>query len=271
MGTFFKNNDFRTDYKRRPHDEYKAALEKLDEETKRKFDWQRALILTGVLALVVVGIIILAVTGIGTNPAKSAGSILDGAETAKIHCLGDSVTAGVTVSSGEQKICSVTYPKALEQELKNNLQTKVTVTNDSEAEGLAKNASYKQMSDSADIVILQYLYTNCKAGEDPEGILEANIDGLSKQGCLIYLVNYPYVSDAEDASAVKQANQYLAKASKEKSVLLLDAADYFQGLLGQNYTEEDLFSEDGVHLTETGYEELGKFIAGGLLSDAGLN
>lgn len=271
MGTFFKNNDFRTDYKRRPHDEYKAALDKLDEETKRKFDWQRALILIGVLAVIVVGIILLAVTGIGTNPAKSAGSILDGAETARIHCLGDSITAGVTVSSGEQEICSVTYPKTLEQELKDSLQTKVTVTNDGETEGLAKNASYKQMSDAADIVILQYLLANCKEGEDPEGILEANIDGLSRQGCLIYLVNYPYASDAEDAAAAKLANQYIAKASKEKSVLLLDATDYFQGLVAQGYAEGDLFSEDGIHLTETGYKELGKFIAGGLLADAGLN
>ena len=68
-----------------------------------------------------------------------------------------------------------------------------------------------------------------------------------------------------------QANQYIAKAAKAKSVLLLDAKANFDGLLNQDYNEEDLYSADGIHLTETGYELLGKFIAGGLISDAGLN
>ena len=255
MGTFFKNNDFRTDYKRRPHDEYKAALDKLDEETKRKFDWQRALILTGVLALVVVGIIILAVTGIGTNKTESAGNILGGTEKAKISFLSDSTTDAIP---------------SLAMELNQALQTEAEVSGFTEGSGKASNTSYKKLENTPDIVVLQLLFSNCEAGEDPEGILEANIDGLTQQGCLVYLVNYPYASDAKDAAAAKLANQYISKASKDKSVLLLDAADCFKGLLGQDYTEEDLFSEDGVHLTETGYEELGRFIAGGLLSDAGL-
>ena len=256
MGTFFKSNDFKTDYKKRPHDEYKALLEKLDDETKRKFALQRALILAGVILLVVAGIIVLAVTGIGTNKTESAGNILGGTDKAKISFLSDA-TPGVIPS--------------LAKELNQALQTEAEVSGLTESSGKASNTSYKQLETTPDIVILQLLLSNCETGEDPEGILEANIDGLTQQGCLVYLVNYPSASFAENSVAVKLANQYIAKASKEKSILLLDAADYFKGLLEQNYTEEDLFSEDGVHLTETGSRELGTFIAGGLLSDAGLN
>ena len=255
MGTFFKSNDFKTDYKKRPHDEYKALLEKLDDETKRKFALQRALILAGVILLVVAGIIILAVTGIGTNKTESAGNILGGTETAKISFLSDS-TPGVIPS--------------LAKELNQTLQTEADVSGATESSSKASNTSYKQLENVPDIAILQLLFSNCEAGEDPEGILEANIDGLTQQGCLVYLVNYPSASFAESSAAVKLANQYISKASKEKSILLLDAADYFKGLSEQGYTEEDLFWDDGVHLNDTGRRLLGTFIAGGLLSDAGL-
>lgn len=257
MGTFFKRNDFRTDYQKRPHDEYKAMLDKLDDETKRKFALQRALILAGVIFLVVIGIIVLAVTGIGTNKMASAGNILGGPETAKISFLGDLASSGTS--------------KALESKLNETLETKAAVSDDTGSGEKAQNTSYKKMTEGSNIVILQYLFENCKDGEDPEGILEANIDGLTGQGCLVYLVNYPSASFAKDAAAVKLANQYISKASKEKSILLLDAADCFRGLLSEGYTEEELFSEDGVHLTEAGQKELGIFIADGLLSDAGLN
>ena len=256
MGTFFKRNDFRTDYQKRPHDEYKAMLEKLDDETKRKFALQRALILAGVIFLVVIGIIILAVTGIGTNKTESAGNILGGTERVKISILGDLIASDTA--------------KTLESELNGAVQTEVAVADDTGAGEKAQNTSYKKMTEGSAIVILQYLFENCKAGEDPEGILEANIDGLTQQGCLVYLVNYPSASYAKDAAAVKLANQYISKASKDKSVLLLDAEDCFKGLLSEGHTEEELFAEDGIHLTETGQKELGIFIADGLLSDAGL-
>ena len=271
MSIFFKSNDFKTDYKKRPNDEYKAAIDKLDEETKRKFDRRRAWVLVAVIAVVFAGIIILAVTGIGTNKADSAGNILGGSETPKIACLGDSVTEGLTVKASGEEICSTTYPDAMKTQLEAVLKIEADVKNYGEAEGIAENTSYKKMSDAADIVILQYTLENCKAGEDPEGILEANIEGLINQGCLVYLVSYPYSTTAPDAGAAKQANQYISKAAKDKNILLLDAKANFDGLLNQGYTEADLFSEDGIHLTETGYELLGKFIAGGLISDAGLD
>lgn|GEM_PF-5163345 len=271
MGNFFKSNDFKTDYKKRPNDEYKAAMDKLDDETKRRMNRQRTWILVGVVAAVFVLVIVLAVTGIGTNKAESAGNILDGGETPKIACLGDSVTEGLTLTASGEEICSVTYPEALKEELGSVLKVEADVKNYGESEGLAENTSYKKMSEAADIAILLYTFENYKAGEDPEGILEANIEGLSNQGCLVYLVNYPYSTDAEDAKAAKQANQYISKAAKDKSIMLLDARAGFEGLLNEGYTEEDLFAADGIHLTETGYEQLGKFIAGGLIQDAGLN
>ncbi|MBR3242977.1 MAG: SGNH/GDSL hydrolase family protein [Parasporobacterium sp.] len=270
MGNFFKNNEFKTDYKKRPHDEYKAAINKLDEETRRKFDRRRALILVIVVAAVFVMIMVLAITGIGTNQAKSAGAVLDGAEKARIACLGDSVTKGLMLGASGEENCSVTYPDALKAELDSRLNIQAEVYNFGEAEGIAENTSYKKMQKEADLVILQYLLENCKTGNDPEGILEANIDGLSKQGCRVYLLNYPLASFAADSNAVNQANQYIAKAAKEKNILLLDAAAHFKGLLDQGHTEEELFGTDGIHLTEKGYELLGRFVAGGLISDAGL-
>ena len=255
MGTFFKSNDFKTDYKKRPHDEYKAMLDKLDDETKKKFAWQRSLILAGVILLVVIGIIVLAVTGIGTNPTNSAGSILDSSESAKIQFLCDLPADGTAT--------------ALAEELKGKLRTEPQVAGYTVHDGTIQNTSYKQMENASDIVILQFLLSNCEAGEDPEGILEANIDGLTQQGSLVYLVNYPYAANSPKASSAKLANQYVSKASQEKGVLLLDAASYFRDLLEQKKPEE-LFLEDGVSLTETGSELLGGFIAEGLLSDAGL-
>lgn len=271
MGNFFKNNDFKTDYKKRPNDEYKAAMDKLDDATKQKMNRQRTWILVAVVAAVFVGIIILAVTGIGTNKAESAGNILDGSRTPRIACLGDSVTEGLTITASGEEICSMTYPEALKEELKEALKIETDVKNYGDREGLAENTSYKKMSEAADIVILQYTFENYKAGEDPEGVLEANIEGLVNQGCLLYLVNYPYSASAGEKASAMEANQYIAKAAKDKSVLLLDAKAGFDGLLSQGYTEEDLYSADGIHLTQTGYEELGRFIAGGLISDAGLN
>ena len=271
MGNFFKNNEFKTDYKKRPNDEYKAALEKLDDETKRKFDRRRTWILVGVVAAVFVLIMVLALTGIGTNKAESAGNILGRESATVINCLGDSVTEGVIVSeSGEESVSDNAYPDVLSKELSEKLQKEIAVHNYGEREGLAENTSYKKMAEKADVAILLYGLENYLQDVDPEGVLEANVDGLSNQGTLVYLTNYPYASFAKEESAVRQANQNISKAAKAKNLLLLDAAAHFQGLLEQGYTEEDLFSADGIHLTETGYEKLGSFIAGGLIADAGL-
>ena len=129
MGNFFKNNDFKTDYKKRPNDEYKAAMDKLDDATKQKMNRQRTWILVGVIALVFVLVIVLAVTGIGTNKAESAGNILDGNKAARIACLGDSVTEGLTVTAAGEEICSMTYPEALKEELKSALKIESDVNN----------------------------------------------------------------------------------------------------------------------------------------------
>ena len=263
MGTFFKRNDFRTDYKKRPNDEYKALYEKLDEETKQKFARRRTWILTGVIALVFILIIVLAVTGKGTGKARSAGMILGGSESITINCLGDSITKG---TAGQ-----VTYPGVLKEELSKVVNADITVNNYGDEEGLAGNTTYKKMNEACDIAILLYTFENYHTGSDPEGILEANVDGLSHQGTLVYLVSYPYAEDAGEKNAVTAANQYIAKVAKDKNILLLDADAYFKGVINSGQKEEDLFEEDGIHLTEKGYELLGTFIAEGLLADAGMN
>jgi len=56
-----------TYYKRRPQDEYKTLLNTLDDETKRKMDIKRTLIMGGVVIVVLVLVIVLALTGVGVN------------------------------------------------------------------------------------------------------------------------------------------------------------------------------------------------------------
>ena len=51
---------------------------------------------------------------------------------------------------------------------------------------------------------------------------------------------------------------------------MLDASAYFKGMLEQGHTEEELFLEDGISLTEAGQKLFGNFIAAGLIADAGL-
>lgn len=251
MGNFFKSNDFRTDYKKRPNDEYKNLYNKLDDETKQKMSRQRSLILVGVVVLVFILIIVLAVTGIGTNKADSIENILGRTGTVKVALIGDRPvnTSGIKTEIEKKAECTIdVYP---------------TIGKHSE------NTTYKQMSEKGDIVILQMLLENALADENCEGILEANIDGLANQGCLVYLVNYPYASTAENSAYAAYANGLITKAAKAKNILLLDAQYYFRN--NPEYSEAELFEEDGLTLTETGSLVLGKFIAEGLLEAAGLN
>ncbi len=264
MGTFFKRNDFRTDYKKRPNDAYKALYEKLDDETKQKFARKRTWILTGVIALVFILIVVLAVTGKGTGKARNAGMILGGSESITINCLGDSITKGTTDGKA-------TYPDVLKRELSKVVSADIAVNNYGDEDGLAGNTTYKQMNEACDIAILLYTFENYRKGDDPEGVLEANVDGLTRQGTLVYLVSYPYSEDAKEKDSAAAANQYIAKVAKDKNILLLDANAYFKRDINSSQTNTDLFTEDGIHLTEKGYELLGTFIAEGLLADAGMN
>ncbi|MBQ9815840.1 MAG: SGNH/GDSL hydrolase family protein [Lachnospiraceae bacterium] len=255
MGNFFKNNDFRTDYKKRPNDAYKHLYNQLDDETKKKFARQRSFILVGVVILVFILVIVLAVTGIGTNKAQSIANILGGTDTVKISGLGDNTS----------------YLQSLEESLESRLSIQVETLSFRDAEGKATNTSYKGFSEKGDIVIIMYTLENYLEDEEAEGILEANIDGLSNQGCLVYLVNYPTASFAEKSAYTAAANGFINRAAKNKNILLMDAATYFKNITGQSYTEDELFDQDGIHLSEEGCRLLGQFIADGLIKEAGLD
>lgn len=258
MGNFFKNNDFKTDYKKRPNDEYKHLYNQLDEETKKKFARQRSFVLVGVVIVVLALIIILAVTGIGTNKAESIGNVLGGTDKVIVNLLGDH-------NSGEN-----TYAKALEKALEERTQADIQLQ-DYEENGISRNTSYKRMDVKGDIVIIRLTLENYQSGEDAEGILEANVDGVANQGSLVFLVNYPSASFAEDTQSIRQANQNIAKVAKEKKILLLDAETYFNHLIESGSAEEELFQKDGMHLSEDGYQILGQFVADGLIKEAGLD
>jgi len=269
MGMFFKKNDFQVGYKQRPFDSYKAAVDKLDEETKRKFDRQRQKGMLIVVAFVFILIVILAVTGIGIDKNKSvSGHVFVDKEKVLIECLGDSLTEGFTVyNDGSTGIARVTYPMELETQLtslfKNDGNTykcqEINVKNFGQSGSLLADNSFSRLSGSADIVVLQYIANNFLEGEEYEGFLENNIGNIIQQGSKLFILNYPYAEGAEGEEKLEQANNYIASVADGMSTSLIDVHSYFDTLEG--YETDDLFCQDLLHLTETGYKLMGDYAA----------
>ena len=170
MGFLFKNNDFKTDYKKRPFDSYKSVVDKLDEETKQRLDRQRQKGMLITIVFVFLLVVILAVTGIGIDKTKSvSGNIFADKENVLIECFGDSLTEGFTVQeAGGSAIVENTYPEELKEKLPQlfsqddktwkfkNLEVKNYGQSGSI---LAKNSS-SRLSGNADIVVMQYIANN---------------------------------------------------------------------------------------------------------------
>lgn len=267
MADFFKNKNFDVNYKKRPHDEYKSLLEKLPEETKRKLDWQRNIILLIVLLCVIGLVVVLAATGVGVDKTIT-GSIFDGSSEISIACFGDSLTEGyVTDENGDSYICEETYPEVMKTEIAKTYDTALTVTNYGISGDVAANTSYKRVDSDADVAVVLYMANNFINGEEYEGILEANVSGLENQGSIVFLVNYPICEGSEYEEALEDANDYIEQVSESEGVTMLDAADYFETHINNGtYSQDELFCSDGLHLTETGYALLGTFVAEGLMN-----
>ena len=90
MGMLFKNNDFKTDYKKRPFDGYKATVDKLDVAAKKKLERQRTIGMVCIVGAAVLLIMVLYITGIGVDKTKSvSGNVFVDKEDVLIDILKD--------------------------------------------------------------------------------------------------------------------------------------------------------------------------------------
>ena len=267
MGMLFKNNDFKTDYKKRPFDGYKATLDKLDEETKKKLDRQRTIGMACIVGVVVLLIMVLYISGIGVDKTQSvSGNVFADKEDVLIECFGDSLTEGYMGGEGTL-IAQTTYPQELEKKLpglfaEDSREYKfktLSVKNYGQAGSVLQSTTCSRLSGDADIVIVQYTANNFMTGADYEGTLEANIETIQKEGSQVFLLNYPILPGSDTQDKIAQANNYIASAAKTMNVPLIDMQTYFGGFSREEL--QGIFTEDGIHLTEQGYILMGDQIA----------
>lgn len=267
MGLFFKNNDFKTDYKKRQFDGYKAAVDKLDEETKKKLDRQRAIGMACIVGMVVLLILVLYVTGIGVDKTHSAsGNVFADKEAVLIECFGDSVTEGCT-GFEDGSIAETPYPAEIQTALpglfsadgREYLFKDLTVRNYGQAGSILQNDSCLRLSGTADIVLFLYTVNNFLSGADYVGTIEANMETIRESGAQIFLLNYPFLAGCDVEDKILQANHYIANAAQSMDVPLIDLQAYFASLTEP--AQEDLFSSDGLHLSQEGYIAMGDYIS----------
>lgn len=274
MSSLFNNNkkDFNLGYKKRPFDGYKNIVDKLDEETKRKFDRQRTMGMLIVAVFVTILVVILAVTGIGIDKNKSvSGNVFTDKESVLIECFGDSITEGYTVTADETgnhgTIAGMTYPKELELKLPLLLEQddhtykckSIDVKNYGQSGSILQKTSSTRLSGSADIVIILYTSNNFLMGVEYEGTLEENIYNIRKQGAQVFLLTYPVKPDSELEDKRMQANHYLTSTAEALDAPLIDVNQYFGAMT--EYSQDELYSLDDVHLTDLGYTLMGDYVA----------
>jgi len=227
---------------------------------------------------------------------------LEGKKEIEVYCFGDSITWGMyRTKELEEKIangeiitstddggqlfedlnmyvssvykCNPTYPMVLEKELNQKLQeagkeiTVKTIEDGICGDWITKD-SYKRIVGNPDIVIILYSGNNFHFDQPYEGMLEANIKALQEKGCYIYLADYGLYPGAKITKYFEDANKYIKKVSKEMNIPLIDTNAYFKSEVEQgNYSIDDLFSIDHIHLSKKGYELLGKLAAEKIFED----
>ena len=218
-----------------------------------------------------------------------------------IDCFGDSITWGQFVSADLQQriangeitpslddggqlfedygiyISSVyqsdpTYPEQLEMTLNEKLSqtgsaVRVRCVNDGISGDWLTKDSYKRITCDPDIVVILYCGNNFYFEKEYEGTLEANVDALREKGCILYFATYPLYPDRIHTEDFGNANEYLRKVAKKKNVPLIDTYELFEEAASGQYSRDDLFSTDKIHLSELGYELLGQYIAEGIFAD----
>ena len=270
MNRLSGNNKFNLNYKKRPFDSYKSIVDKLDEETKNKLDRQRTMGMFAIVIGAALLILILAVTGIAVDKTRSVtGNVFVDKENVLIECFGDSITEGWTLNDEEVSYYSEpAYPEEMKTELlrlfdederKYNFKT-LEVKNYGQTAACLYADSASRLSGNADIVLMLYIANNFIDRVDYEGVLESNIDLINNAGSKLFLLNYPYTDDCENKDKIEQANNLILNTAEKLSVTFIDVNSYFNGLM-QEYSQQELYCSDGLHLTDLGYKLLGDFAA----------
>ena len=159
-------------------------------------------------------------------------------------------TAGISLLASKDAKKAYTKVTAAVLRAKEHVVKKATI--------LQEN-SCSRLSGTADIVLILYTLNNFLDGGEYVGTLEANIDTIQKAGSQVFLLNYPLASGSSFEDKISQANNYISSTAKALNVELIDLQSYFSSL--QDHDPEEIFSGDGVHLTEEGYILMGDYIA----------
>ena len=259
------NNNFNREYKSRSQ----AAMDALPEEERNQLDWRRNAILGGFILIVVIFIGVMALTGIGVDDDTQTGNLFAGESKVKIAFFGDSLTEGYSLDEdGQGYIVDTSYvDEALDEVTDAYPEIFLTFTNYGISGDIGESTSYERVGSQYSVVVVLYMVNNFIYGQEYEGILEANIEGLEESGAEVILLNYPVCEGSEYEETVKECNAYIAQAAESEEVSLFDAASYFEGLIeDETYTADELFASDGIHLSETGYKVLGNYVADILLA-----
>ena len=177
---------------------------------------------------------------------------------------------GIYISSVYQS--DPTYPEKLEEELNTSLSasgfsSRVRCVNDGISGDWLTKESYRRITCDPDIVVILYCGNNFYFDQQYKGTLEANVDALREEGCIIYFATYPLYPDRIHTEDFGNANAYLRKVAEKKKVPLIDTYELFEEAASGQYDRDDLFSTDKIHLSELGYALLGQYIAQGIFAD----
>ena len=239
-------------------------LADIPEEEKQKMGFRRDLIVGITIIAVVVIFFILAMFGIGVDETATGNIFISSGEV-NIAFFGDSITEGYTLDeNGDAYIVETAYPETAKEELlKIYPDVEMNFYNYGISGDIGTETSYERVEEDVNIAIVLYMVNNFIYGEDYEGILEANVEGLEETGATVILVNYPVYEGGEYEDLVEECNAYIEQVSEDLVVDLIDADDFFETEIeAGNYTQDELFASDGLHLSEEGYELLGEIIAG---------
>lgn len=190
--------------------------------------------------------------------------------------------AGIYISAAFQSDPS--YPEVLEQELNRMLKqqggsTTVKTVNDGICGDWITPDTYQRISCEPDLVLLLMGGNNYYFGYPIEGMLEANIKAFAEKEIPVILVNYPLFPGETHEADFRRANEQMEKVSEELSIPLIDVSSRMDSLVFTGtgevpegmYLRDELFSPDRIHLSEKGYELLGRFVAEALFETDFIN
>lgn len=219
----------------------------------------------------------------------------------KIVCFGDSLTRGVSVVNGRLRIVKKNYPYYLKEALLSNNESAVTVINkgvfNDSSESLLKRLEKDVMEENPDYVIIAIGGNDCNFNwndvtENPEAEHQANvpidrylaniktmIKRMKEAGITPIVMTLPpldpvryyqFLSNQHGTSISHWIcmtggieywhglyNERLSKLADEWNIAKIDV----RKALKQAGSQQEIISDDGIHLTPIGYKALGKEIS----------